>query len=42
MLFCIKFWGAGKENLFNKQEFLYLMIIFFILSTLLSDSGVMM
>ena len=38
MLFYLKFWGGGKENLFNKQQPLYLMIIFFILVTLLSDS----
>ena len=31
------FYGAVKENLFNNQEVLYLVIIFFILMTLMCD-----
>ena len=32
--------GADKENLFNNQELLWLVIIFFIFMTLLFHSGV--
>ena len=31
--------GSDKENLFNNQEFLQLVIIFFILMTLIFDLG---
>ena len=34
------FLGAYKENLFNNQELPLLVIIFFILVTLMCDSGV--
>ena len=34
--------GADKENFFNNQELLYLVIISFILVTLMCDSGVKM
>ena len=33
---------AGKENLFNNQEVLQLIIISFILMTLIFDSGVIL
>ena len=32
-------WGANKENLFENQELLWLVIISFILMTLMFDSG---
>ena len=35
-------WGAGKENLFNKQELIYLVIIPCILVTSMFDSGVIL
>ena len=35
-------YGASKENLFENQEFLKLVIIFFILMTLKFDSGVIL
>ena len=34
--------GADKENLFNNQEFLLLVIISLILMTLLCDSGMIL
>ena len=34
--------GAGKENLFNNPEPLQLVIIFFVLITLMFDSGVIL
>ena len=40
ILFSIHFLGADKENLFNNQELLQLVIIFCILVTLMCDSGV--
>ena len=38
----IHFQGADKENLFNNQEFLWLIIISFILMTLMLDSEVIL
>ena len=33
---------AGKENLFNNQEVLRLIIVFFILMTIMFDSGMIL
>ena len=42
MLFVIHIKGADKENLFNNQEFLKLVIISFIRMTSMCDAGVML
>ena len=39
VLFTIRFQGIERENLFNNQELLQLVIISFIPVTLMSDSG---
>ena len=36
------FWAADMENLFNIQEFFWLVIISFILVTLMFDAGVIL